>query len=67
MKAKTSEKKNKVIRKQSRSIMKSRKGLQTETETKKNDVICIIGMHRSGTSMVARLLNLCGLDLGPAE
>ena len=29
--------------------------------------ICIIGMHRSGTSMVARLLNLCGLYLGPAE
>lgn len=30
-----------------------------------SDVICIIGMHRSGTSMIARLLNLCGLDLGP--
>tara|TARA_B100000315_G_scaffold252780_2_gene290275 strand:+ start:7047 stop:7904 length:858 start_codon:yes stop_codon:yes gene_type:complete len=30
--------------------------------------ICIIGMHRSGTSMVARLLNLAGLDLGdPAQ
>ena len=27
--------------------------------------ICIAGMHRSGTSMVARLLNLCGLYLGP--
>jgi hypothetical protein len=27
--------------------------------------VCIAGMHRSGTSMVARLLNLCGLDLGP--
>jgi hypothetical protein len=30
--------------------------------------VCIAGMHRSGTSMVARLLNLCGLYLGqPAE
>ena len=29
--------------------------------------VCIIGMHRSGTSMVARLLNLCGLNLGPPE
>jgi hypothetical protein len=29
-------------------------------------VCCIAGMHRTGTSMVARLLNLCGLDLGPA-
>ena len=28
---------------------------------------CIIGMHRSGTSMVARLLNQCGLNLGPEE
>ncbi len=27
-------------------------------------VICVAGMHRSGTSMIARLLNLCGLDLG---
>ncbi|HUN01728.1 MAG TPA: sulfotransferase [Niabella sp.] len=26
--------------------------------------ICIIGMHRSGTSMVTRLLNLCGVYLG---
>ncbi|MFL5341011.1 MAG: sulfotransferase family protein [Gemmataceae bacterium] len=29
--------------------------------------ISIAGMHRSGTSMVARLLNLCGLSLGPAS
>jgi hypothetical protein len=30
-------------------------------------VVCILGMHRSGTSLVARVLNLIGLDLGPAE
>jgi len=29
--------------------------------------ICIAGMHRSGTSMVARLLQSCGLFLGPEE
>lgn len=29
--------------------------------------IAVLGMHRSGTSMVAHLLSLCGLDLGPAE
>ncbi len=29
--------------------------------------ICIAGMHRSGTSLVARLLNLCGLYLGPED
>lgn len=26
--------------------------------------VCIAGMHRSGTSMVARLLNHCGLQIG---
>jgi hypothetical protein len=29
--------------------------------------VCIAGMHRSGTSMVARLLQACGLFLGPEE
>jgi hypothetical protein len=29
--------------------------------------ICIAGMHRSGTSMITRLLNLCGLFLGPEK
>lgn len=29
--------------------------------------ICIAGMHRSGTSMVARLLQACGLFLGPEK
>src|SRR6476659_6240655 len=27
--------------------------------------VCVLGMHRSGTSLVARLLNLLGVDLGP--
>ena len=27
-------------------------------------VICIAGMHRSGTSMIARMLNICGVHLG---
>jgi hypothetical protein len=26
--------------------------------------VCIAGMHRSGTSMIARMLNICGLYLG---
>lgn len=30
-------------------------------------VVCVAGMHRSGTSMITRLLNLCGLDLGAAN
>src|SRR5215468_990111 len=32
-----------------------------ETQT----AICIVGAHRSGTSMVTRLLHCCGLELGP--
>ena len=31
----------------------------------KNNVVCIAGMHRSGTSMVSRLLISCGLYTGP--
>jgi len=27
-------------------------------------IICVLGMHRSGTSMLARVLNICGLSLG---
>jgi hypothetical protein len=30
-------------------------------------IVCVLGMHRSGTSLVARVLNLLGLDLGPEE
>lgn len=30
-------------------------------------VICVAGMHRSGTSLVAHLLSLCGVYLGPPE
>jgi hypothetical protein len=30
-------------------------------------VICITGMARSGTSMVAKILNIMGLYLGPEE
>jgi hypothetical protein len=30
-------------------------------------IVCILGMHRSGTSVLARLLNLLGVYLGPDE
>jgi len=30
-----------------------------------NSVVCVVGAHRSGTSMLARLLHSCGLYLGP--
>ena len=33
----------------------------------KQDIICVLGMHRSGTSVLAKILNLIGVDLGPAE
>jgi hypothetical protein len=31
------------------------------------DVVCVLGMHRSGTSAVARVLDLLGVDFGPRE
>lgn len=30
-------------------------------------VVCVLGMHRSGTSLVARILNILGVHLGPQE
>jgi hypothetical protein len=30
-------------------------------------VVCVLGMHRSGTSLIARILNLLGLFLGPDQ
>jgi hypothetical protein len=30
-------------------------------------IVCVLGMHRSGTSLVSRLLNLLGVHLGPPE
>jgi hypothetical protein len=32
-----------------------------------NRIICVVGMHRSGTSMITHLLHSCGLYLGPAD
>ena len=29
-------------------------------------VVCMLGMHRSGTSLLARLLNFAGVELGAA-
>ena len=36
-------------------------------ESPNDGPVCIIGMHRSGTSMVANLLRRHGLSLGPDE
>ena len=30
-------------------------------------IVCILGMHRSGTSLVSRMLNVLGVELGPDE
>lgn len=36
-------------------------------KTTKMSGVCIVGMHRSGTSMIAHILHECGLYLGPQE
>src|SRR6266704_427937 len=33
----------------------------------KQDIVCILGMGRSGTSLVTRISNLVGLYLGPEQ
>jgi hypothetical protein len=37
------------------------------SETTKPVVVCILGMHRSGTSLTARILSLIGVNLGSEE
>lgn len=37
------------------------------TEESSSTTICVTGMHRSGTSMIARLLHDCGVDFGPED
>lgn len=37
------------------------------TPNPKTQVICILGMHRSGTSLISRIINLLGVYLGPED
>ncbi len=49
------------------SKIAKKQNLSPRTEDKPSSdprVICLLGMHRSGTSMIMRLLNICGLYIG---
>ena len=37
------------------------------SETHGPDIVCVLGMHRSGTSLLTRILNLIGLYLGSGQ
>jgi hypothetical protein len=39
--------------------------MSTEVAGTASEAICVLGMHRSGTSMLARMIMLCGVHLGP--
>jgi len=41
--------------------------LETMEKQSHNEVVCVLGMHRSGTSVAARLLNILGVYLGPED
>ena len=41
--------------------------LNVQLRRREQSAVCIAGMHRSGTSMVAKLLQFCGVFLGPEE
>lgn len=47
--------------------LQSRDEFTPEVYGEETMTVCIGGMHRSGTSMVARLLQECGLYLGPGR
>ena len=40
---------------------------EAEKDASATSPICIAGAHRSGTSMLARLMHSCGLELGPEQ
>jgi hypothetical protein len=37
------------------------------TDIGKPQIVCVLGMHRSGTSLLTRVLNLIGVNLGPGQ
>src|SRR5262245_51591182 len=37
------------------------------SDSARGRIVCVLGMHRTGTSVVARLMNLLGIDLGAEE
>ncbi len=55
--------------KNSKNIYKNQKKSigNDELQINNNAALCIAGMHRSGTSMITRMLNLSGLYLGQAN
>lgn len=42
----------------------ARTGAKEPVQTTTSAPVCVTGMHRSGTSLVARLLHECGFHLG---
>lgn len=42
-------------------------GMTESTGVCNQDIVCILGMHRSGTSLLTRILNLIGVSLGPEQ
>ena len=47
-------------------VIVRRRRLSPETRAAGDSLaVCIAGMHRSGTSMVARMLHECGVNIGP--
>lgn len=47
--------------------MNQRSLMPENAERTQPQIVCVLGMHRSGTSLVTRMLNLLGLYLGPQE
>src|SRR6478752_6240938 len=41
--------------------------IETDDSLKNKSFLIVTGMHRSGTSFLARAFNLCGVDLGNPE
>ena len=47
--------------------VKSEMSTPGSSEMRRPDIVCVLGMHRSGTSLLTRILNLIGLYLGSEQ
>lgn len=50
-----------------RFVLNNQTSKETKAPRQAPQVVCVLGMHRSGTSLTARAINLLGVDLGVAN
>ena len=61
------EEEGRVLNQKRKKREEEKRKLEEEKKNIKGKVVCVLGMHRSGTSMIMRLLNLSGVYIGEKD